>query len=101
MAAAAVQPASTIEATRSKEQEAKLEEFRWQGVIDLPCELAVDLPLPKFRVSDFLALRQGSIVATSWGVSLDVPLRVNGILIGWGELEGAGNRLAVRLMELA
>ncbi|HTZ82417.1 MAG TPA: FliM/FliN family flagellar motor C-terminal domain-containing protein [Candidatus Acidoferrales bacterium] len=100
-AAAQTQPASVLGATRSKEQEAQVEEPRWQRAMNLPCEVAVDLPLPKFRVSDFLALRPGSVVSTSWRLALDVPLRVNGVLIGWGELEGASNRLAVRLMELA
>lgn len=99
--AAQTQPTIAVDAARANEQQAKVEELRWQRVMRLPCELAVDLPLPNFRVSDFLALRPGSVVVTSWGLAVDVPLRVNGILIGWGELEGAGNRLGVRLMELA
>jgi flagellar motor switch/type III secretory pathway protein FliN len=74
---------------------------RWGPVLDLPCQLSVDLPLPNFKVADFLALRTGSVIATNWRVAQDVPLRINGTLIGWGEFEGAGSRLAVRLTELA
>jgi flagellar motor switch/type III secretory pathway protein FliN len=74
---------------------------RWQPVLGLPCQLTIDLPLPHFKVADFLRLRAGSVIVTQWRVSREVPLRINGTLIGWGELEGSGNRLAVRLMELA
>jgi flagellar motor switch/type III secretory pathway protein FliN len=69
--------------------------------MELPCLLSVDLPLPKFKVADCLALRVGSVVATSWSTARDIPLRVNGVVIGWCELEAAGNRVAVRTTELA
>lgn len=74
---------------------------RWRPALGLPCQLTVDLPLPNFKVADFLKLQAGSVVGTEWKVTRDVPLRVNGTLIGWGEFEGAGGRLAVRLTELA
>jgi flagellar motor switch/type III secretory pathway protein FliN len=77
------------------------EEARWRPVAGLPCQLTVELPLPNFKVADFLALRPGSIVATSWRTAHDVPLRINGTLIAWAEFEGGGRRLAVRLTELA
>jgi len=77
------------------------EDPRWQCVLALPCQLTVDLPLTNFTVADFVKLRSGSVVATAWRVSRDVPLRVNGTLIAWAEFEGSGNRLAVRLTELA
>jgi flagellar motor switch/type III secretory pathway protein FliN len=67
----------------------------------LPCQLAVDLPLPDFKVADFLQLHPGSVIATGWRITQDVPLRINGTLIGWGEFDGSGSRLAVRLTELA
>ncbi len=38
---------------------------------------------------------------TGWRVARDVPLRVNDTLIGWSEFEAVGNRLAVRLTEVA
>ena len=77
------------------------EESRWRPVLGLDCELTVELPLPDFKVADFLKLQPGSVIATRWRVTHDVPLRANGTLIGWCEFEGAGNRLAVRLTELA
>ena len=77
------------------------EDPRWRPVLGLPCQLTVDLPLPQFKVADFLALRAGSVIASHWRVAHDIPLRINGTLIGWAEFEGAGTRLAVRLTELA
>jgi flagellar motor switch/type III secretory pathway protein FliN len=80
---------------------AEEEDVRWRPVLRLPCQLTVELPLPSFKVSDFLGLRAGTVIGTRWRLAQDVPLRANGILIGWGEFEGAGGRLAVRLTELA
>lgn len=77
------------------------EEARWRPVMLLPCQLTLDLTVPSFRVADFLALRVGSVIGSEWGVGRDLPLRVNGILIGWAELEGSGAKLAVRLTEIA
>ena len=74
---------------------------RWRPVLPLPCRLTVELSVPGFTVGTFLSLQRGSIVDTQWSVARDVPLRVNGVLVGWGELESAGHRLAVRLTELA
>ncbi len=106
--AAAEKPRSAIEpeapSRESLEQEKEKndkEEARWRPLLDLPCELTVDLPLPDFKVADFLALRPGSVVGTGWRLARDIPLRINGTLIGWAEFEGAGNRMAVRVTELA
>jgi flagellar motor switch protein FliN/FliY len=67
----------------------------------LPCTLALDLPLAKFLVSDLLSLTKGSIVETAYHQSSDLPLRVNGQLVGWTEFEVVGDRLAVRLTDLS
>jgi flagellar motor switch/type III secretory pathway protein FliN len=73
---------------------------RWKPVLELPCEFMVNLPLPGFKIADLLKLRPGSVVKAHWRVGQDVPLQLNGTLIGWGEFEVMGNRLAVRLTEL-
>jgi len=89
------------ERREGQKREGQKEEARWQPVLGLPCQLVVELPLPSFRVGDFLRLRAGSVIGTGWRLAHDVPLRVNGTLIGWGEFDGSGSRLAVRLTELA
>ena len=80
--------------------DAEREEVRWRPVLELPCQLMIDLPLPGFKLSDFLKLQVGSVAGTSWRITQDVPLRINGTLIAWGEFEGGGQRLAVRVTEL-
>lgn len=77
------------------------EEGRWKPVLELACELVVDLPLPRFKIADLLKLRAGSVIDAHWRAGHDVPLRLNGLLIGWSEFEVVGNHLAVRLTELA
>jgi flagellar motor switch/type III secretory pathway protein FliN len=67
----------------------------------LPCTLAVDLPVVHFTVHDLLRLKPGSIVETCYHQSSDLPLRVNGQLVGWTEFEVVGERLAVRLTDLS
>ena len=67
----------------------------------LPCTLALDLPVIKFTVGDLLSLTSGSIVETAYHQSSDLPLRVNGQLVGWTEFEVVGERLAVRLTDLS
>jgi flagellar motor switch/type III secretory pathway protein FliN len=86
---------------QANDAQANHEDARWRPVLGLPCLLTVDLPVPNFKVADFLRLQAGSLVPTSWRIRRDVPLRVNGTLIGWCEFEGSSNCLAVRLTELA
>jgi flagellar motor switch/type III secretory pathway protein FliN len=67
----------------------------------LPCTLALDIPVANFTVGDLLSLTKGSIVETAYHQSSDLPLRVNGQLVGWTEFEVVGERLAVRLTDLS
>jgi flagellar motor switch/type III secretory pathway protein FliN len=67
----------------------------------LPCMLALDIPVLNFTVRDLLGLTKGSIVETAYHQSSDLPLRVNGQLVGWTEFEVVGERLAVRLTDLS
>jgi len=67
----------------------------------LPCTLALDIPVVRFTVRDLLGLTQGTIVETAYHQSSDLPLRVNGQLVGWTEFEVVGERLAVRLTDLS
>jgi len=79
----------------------ELDESRWLAVSRLPCRLSVELPVPRFRLGDVLNLSIGHLAATTCHVSQDVPLRINGTLIGWGEFESIAQRLAVRITQLA
>ena len=73
----------------------------WDFVSPLPCDLTVDLPLPGFTLGDLLRLQPKSVIDSHWQVRAEVPLRVNGELIAWVEFEALGEKLAVRVTEVA
>jgi flagellar motor switch/type III secretory pathway protein FliN len=85
----------------SGRERAQKEDTRWAPVLGLPCQMIVDLPLPGVKISDLLKLRAGSVINAHWRVGRDVPIQLNGLLIGWSEFEVVGDHLAVRLTELA
>ena len=72
------------------------EKFGW-----LPCRLSLEIPVVKFTVGDLLRLGENSIVETACRSTSDIPMRANGLLVAWTEFEVVGDRLAVRVTELA
>jgi flagellar motor switch/type III secretory pathway protein FliN len=94
---AAVQPATEqqpVPAEKAEKDPAEL--FGW-----LPCHLSLEIPVTRFTVGDLLRLSKGSIVETAFQYTGDVPLRANGLLVGWTEFEVIRDRLAVRITEFA
>ncbi|HEY1462920.1 MAG TPA: FliM/FliN family flagellar motor C-terminal domain-containing protein [Terriglobales bacterium] len=73
-----------------------VERFGWLG-----CELSLEISIDKFKIGDLIKLGKGSLVETGCHYTSDIPLRANGLLIGWTEFEVIGSRLAVRITELA
>ncbi len=67
----------------------------------LPCTMALDVPILHFTVRSLLDLLPGAILETSCHQSMDIPLRVNGLLMAWTEFEVVGERLAARITDLA
>jgi flagellar motor switch/type III secretory pathway protein FliN len=67
----------------------------------LPCTLTLEIPVVRFTIGDLLSLARGSVVETACHHTSDVPLRVNGLLIGWTEFDVIGDHLAVRITEQA
>ncbi len=72
-----------------------------EGAFDLPCTLTLEVPVVQFTVGILMRLTVGSIVETATQQNEDLPLRVNGQLIGLVEIEVAGDNLAVRLTGIA
>jgi flagellar motor switch protein FliN/FliY len=75
-------------------------EETWEEAGWLPCTISVDVRLRSFTVRNLLQLEPGAILDTSAADGADVPVVVNSQLIGWGEFEIVGHRLAVRLTEI-
>ena len=94
---AAVQIATETKARAAEETPQSLaKDFGW-----LPCRLSIEIPVVNFTVGDLIRLRPESIVETGCPSTGDIPLRANGLLIAWSEFEVIGNRLAMRITELA
>jgi flagellar motor switch/type III secretory pathway protein FliN len=92
------QPAKESQPAEAAAAPAKnpIEEFGW-----LPCRLSVEIPVSRFTIGDLLNLQEGAVVKTGCDYVSDVPLRANGLLIGWTEFEVVGLQLTVRITELA
>jgi flagellar motor switch/type III secretory pathway protein FliN len=88
--------AATAAAQGEAEKKDPVEQYGW-----LPCEVSLEVPIAKFTVDDLLRLAKGTILETTYHSTSDIPLRANGLLIGWTEFEVVGNRLAARITELA
>jgi flagellar motor switch/type III secretory pathway protein FliN len=88
-------PADTNAAASPGEVTDKWSQWRW-----LPCELSPQVPVTRFTVRELLRLHSGSIVATSWSRSTEIPLYANGQLIGWTELDSVGEHIGARITEL-
>ncbi|MGN6592259.1 MAG: FliM/FliN family flagellar motor switch protein [Terriglobales bacterium] len=73
----------------------------WEQLQGLPCNLSVELSVPRVTVGDVLRLAPNSVVETRWQQNADVPIRANGELLAWAEFEGVDEKLAVRVTRIA
>ena len=84
-----------------KEIPAIIPDELWEEAAWLPCVFSVDLQVHGFTVWELLRLDKGAILETKNINGADVPVLVNAQRIGWAEFEVVGQRLAVRITELA
>ncbi|PSH03164.1 MAG: hypothetical protein CXZ00_13420 [Acidobacteria bacterium] len=87
----------TIESRGSSFQKLK----NWAAFQSLPCQLSLEIPIPGFTIAALLRLSPNDVINTHWLQGSDVPLRVNGKLIGWAEFEVIDDHLAARLTQIA
>lgn len=71
------------------------------GVMQLPVELEVSVPIRAFRVRNLLALEPGQVIETQWEHTGDLPLSAGEVQLAWSEFEVVNHHLAVRLTRLA
>lgn len=84
-----------------KPEEPGIPEAAWREASWLPCQVSAEISVAAFTVGDLLSLEVNSVVATRTPTVADVLVRVNGELVGSAELDAIGDRLAVRITELA
>jgi flagellar motor switch/type III secretory pathway protein FliN len=73
----------------------------WAAFHSLSCQLSLEIPVPGITIAALLRLSANDIVNTHWLQGSDVPLHVNGKLIGWTEFEVIEDHLAARLTQIA
>jgi flagellar motor switch protein FliN/FliY len=79
----------------------KIEEHpAWPKLCRLDLMLAVEIPLPRFKVQDLLRLAEGQVFESTFPDTEDVPLRVGDIQLGWTEFEVVDQKIALRLTRL-
>jgi len=66
----------------------------------LPMQLDVTIPISSFRVRDLLTLDRGSVLASQWPHTDDVPVWCGGSQLVWSEFEVIDDKLAVRVTRL-
>jgi flagellar motor switch/type III secretory pathway protein FliN len=98
-AATQIAPAAQAEVDQAFTESS--DDVRWKYVMGLPCRVSVEIPVPGFTPKELMKLGPKSIVLTRWATTTNPALKVNGELVAWCELEVLGNRLAIRLTELA
>ena len=74
---------------------------QWGPMLELPCDLTLDLPIPDFTVADLLRLQPGDLLDSKWAQSEDVPVRINDQLVAWAEFEAINGTLGMRITEWA
>ena len=67
----------------------------------LACSVTTELDVPGLTVGDVLHLSAGTILNTRWRTNRDLPLRVNGRLLGFAEFDSAEETMGVRITEFA
>jgi flagellar motor switch/type III secretory pathway protein FliN len=84
-----------------KQEEPHAPAISWQEAGWLPCHLSAEIPIVAFTVGDLLSLALNSVVDTRTPSDADVLVSVNAELVARAELEIVGERVAVRISELA
>ena len=68
-------------------------------LLRLDCAVTAELDIPNLTVDDVLRLYPGAVLNTHWQTNRDLPLRVNGRLLGFAEFDSVEDTMAVRLTE--
>ena len=73
----------------------------WPVLSRIALPLAVQVPLNRIKVRDLLRLSEGQILASVWSHTHDVPLTAGAVRLAWSEFEISGEKIGVRLTQLA
>ncbi len=96
MASARVAPIRPAPQQQPERAVNPIESYHW-----LTCKASTEIPVPHFTVGDLLNLRKDAVIQSASPAANDVPIYINKILLGKGQLELVEKRLTIRITELA
>ena len=96
MASARVAPIRPAPQPQPEQTVNPIASFHW-----LECKATTQIPVPHFTVGNLLNLKPGTVLASATSSTNDVPLYINNILLGKGQIEVIEKRLTIRITELA
>ena len=96
MASARVAPIRPAPQQQPESAVNPIESYHW-----LTCKASTEIPVPHFTVGDLLNLRKDAVIQSASPAANDIPLYINKILLGKGQLELVEKRLTIRITELA
>ncbi len=67
--------------------------------MELACCLSAKVAIPNLTVRDVLQLSPGAVLNSQWRTNRDLPLQVNGRLLGFAEFDSSEDSVGVRLTE--
>ncbi len=72
----------------------------WHAAQTVPFRLSIAVPVCGMKLRDLRSLFIGAVFCTHVSAAEDVPVRVGGAMLGWGELDNVDGQMAVRLTRL-
>jgi flagellar motor switch/type III secretory pathway protein FliN len=96
MASARVAPIRPTPQPQSEQTVNPVESFHW-----LTCKATTEIPVPHFTVGNLMSLKTGAVIASATSSTSDIPVYINKILLGKGQIEVVEKRLTIRITELA
>jgi len=79
--------------------EGAIPEACWVQLAELRCSFSVALGVPGLTVRDVLHLSTGKVLNTQWRTNRDLPVLINGKMLGVGEFDAATEKLGIRITE--
>ena len=84
-----------------KADEPGISETAWREASWLPCRVTAEVAVARFTMGDLMSLEVNSVIATRTPTSADILVGVNGELVARAEMDAVGDRIAVRIAEVA
>ena len=73
----------------------------WPSLARVPETLTALIPLRRFTVRSLLLLDKGQMIESNRSLAEDIPMKIGGVQIAWGEFEVVERTMALRVTRVA